>query len=57
MWRWVALPAVVGAQEARIRAEQLIVVGENGADRVRLQVGPGFRAAAGVLDINGTPRA
>jgi len=32
----VALPAAVEAQEARVRAEQFTLVGDNGVDRVRL---------------------
>src|SRR5688572_13028944 len=49
----LALPAIVGAQEARIRAEQFTVVGDNGADRIRLQTGPGVGAYVRVLDANG----
>ena len=52
----VALPAVVRAQEARIRAEQFTVVGDNGVDRIRLQTGPGVSAASTVLDAQGQPR-
>ena len=53
----VAVPAVVGAQEARIRAEQFTVVGDNGADGVRLGTGPGLNSDVRVLDTNGVLRA
>ncbi len=53
----VALPAAVGAQEARIQAEQVTIVGEGGAERVRLQTGPGINARMVVLSPDGTPRA
>jgi hypothetical protein len=52
----LALPAVVGAQEARIRAEQFTLVGENGADRIRLQTVPGIAARVQVLDATGGNR-
>jgi hypothetical protein len=52
----LVLPAIVGAQEARIQAEQVTVVGDNGADRVRLVAGPGISSAMQVLDANGTIR-
>ena len=53
----LAVPAVVGAQEARIRAEQFTVVGDNGADRINLHTGPGIAADLEVLDANGVRRA
>ncbi len=53
----VALPAIVGAQETRLRAEQLTVVGDNGADRVRIQTGPGVAASVRLLDANGNQRS
>jgi hypothetical protein len=53
----LALPTVVDAQDARIRAERFTVVGDNGADRVRLQTGPGIAARLLVLDAEGAPRA
>lgn len=53
----LAVPAVVGAQEARIRAEQVTVVGDNGADRVSLATGPGINGVVRVLDTNGVLRA
>ena len=52
----VAVPAVVGAQEARIRAEQLTLVGANGADRVNLLTQPGIQARVAVADTNGVSR-
>lgn len=51
------IPAVVGAQEAGIRVEQLSIVGDNGADRIRLTTRPGINASVGVRDANGIPRA
>ena len=53
----LALPAVGGAQEARIRAEQVTVVGSTGTDRVRLGTGPGANATALVLSPDGRVRA
>src|SRR5215210_5179675 len=53
----VALPGLVGAQETRLRAEQLTVVGDNGADRVGIQTGPGGAASMRLLDANGTLRS
>jgi hypothetical protein len=52
----VVPPAVVEAQEGRIRAEAVTVFGDNNVDRVRLQSGPGFAAAMQVLDSQGTVR-
>ena len=53
----LVVPEAVGAQEARIRAEQFTVVGDNGADRVYLRTGPGANAAVGVADTSGVTRA
>ncbi len=53
----VALPAIVDAQETRLRAEQLTVVGDNGADRVGIQTGPGVAASVRVLDADGNLRS
>ena len=53
----LAVPAVVGAQEARIRAEQLTIVGDNGADRINLITRPGVNSEVQVADTNGIRRA
>ena len=53
----LVVPAAVGAQEARIRAQQFTVVGDNGADRVSLLTGPGVGASVGVADTSGVTRA
>lgn len=53
----IAVPRVVEAQAARIRAEQFTLVGDNGADRVNLLVGPGPASTVQVLDTEGVPRA
>jgi hypothetical protein len=53
----LALPSGVGAQEARIRAEQLVAVGPNGTDRARLFVGPGNNTSVSVLSTDGRMRA
>jgi hypothetical protein len=52
----LALPAIAGAQESRIRAEQFNIVGDNGADRVMLRAGPGAGAAVWVLAADGATR-
>jgi hypothetical protein len=52
----LVLPGLADAQEARIRAEQLTLVGDNGADRLRLAPGAGAGAAVGVLDSDGKLR-
>jgi hypothetical protein len=52
----VALPSVVAAQEATIRAEQLVAVGPNGVDRARLFVGQGANASVSVLSADGRVR-
>src|SRR4051812_14494980 len=53
----LALPAVVDAQATRIQAQQFAVVGNSGADRVRLEAGPELSAALQMLDLNGVVRA
>lgn len=53
----IAGPRAAEAQEARIRAEQFTVVGDNGADRVNLLVGPRAASTVQVLDANGVRRA
>ena len=53
----IAFPAVVGAQDARIRAEQFTVVGDNGADRVKLAVGPSIGASVQIFSTDGVQRA
>jgi hypothetical protein len=53
----VALPAVVDAQANRLRAEQVAVAGDTGADRVRLQTGPGVASSVRLFDANGNQRA
>ena len=50
-------PSISEAQQRTLRADELIVVGDNGADRIRLQTGPGAAARVHVLDLNGAPRA
>jgi len=52
-----AFPRVSEAQDGRIRAREVTVVGDDGADRVRLQTGPGIAARVQVLDSAGAPRA
>jgi hypothetical protein len=46
----VALPTVVEAQASSIRAEQFTLIDPDGAERMRLQAGPGIGAGLGVLD-------
>src|SRR5215211_8867336 len=53
----VALPAEVGAQDPRLRAERVTVVGDNGAERIDLANGPGLNSAVQVNDANGVRRA
>jgi hypothetical protein len=53
----LALPRLADAQDARIRAEQVTVVGDNGVDRVDLATGPGVNVAVQVMDANGARRA
>jgi hypothetical protein len=47
---------VVEAQEGRIRAERVTVVGEAGTDRVSLRANPGGRAFVDVLSSEGVRR-
>jgi hypothetical protein len=51
-----AAPNPVEAQDARLRAEQLSIVGSSGAERVQLQTGPGIAAGLYLLDENGGRR-
>src|SRR4051812_33084488 len=53
----VFLPTVVAAQDAHLRAEQVAIVGYQGADRIRLAAAPGIAAGMLVLDANGVVRA
>jgi hypothetical protein len=53
----LAMPALVAAQDARIRAERVTVVGDNGVDRIDLATGPGLNVAVQVNDSNGARRA
>ena len=53
----LALPGFVAAQDARIRAERVTVVGDNGAERIDLVNGPGVNSAVQVNDANGMRRA
>jgi hypothetical protein len=52
----VALPVAVDAQAARIRAEQVTVVGDTNVERIRLTAGPGVGAYLQVLDPDGGAR-
>jgi hypothetical protein len=52
----VALPIVVDAQAARVQAERVTVVGDDGAERIRLSAGPGVGAYVQVLDPDGGVR-
>lgn len=52
----VLAPAVVEAQEARIRAESVVVVDGSGTDRVRMRTGPGTRSSVGVFSEAGRLR-
>ena len=47
--------SIVQAEQSRIRAEWLIIVGDGGDDRVRLQTGPAMRASISVLRIVARP--
>jgi hypothetical protein len=51
------VPAVISAQDARLRAERVTVVGDNGADRIDLANGPGVNTAVQVNDAQGVRRA
>jgi hypothetical protein len=53
----VMLPALVAAQDPRLRAERVTVVGDNGAERIDLANGPGLNSAVQVNDSNGVRRA
>jgi hypothetical protein len=53
----LARPGVVDAQDPRIRAERVTVVGDNGAERINLANGPGLNSAVQVNDANGVRRA
>ena len=53
----LALPTAADAQEARIRAAQLVAAGPEGADRARLFVGPGANSSVSVLSTDGRVRA
>jgi hypothetical protein len=50
----LAAPAIADAQDARIRVERLVVVDDNGADRVLLRTVPGMSACVAVLAPDGT---
>jgi hypothetical protein len=52
----LAGPMLVEAQEARLRAERVTVVGDNGADRMLLRVSPTGRAFIDLLDADGVRR-
>ena len=53
----VVLPASVGAQEARLHADQAISVGPQGVDRARMALGPGVNSSVTVLSADGRVRA
>ena len=44
----------MSAPSTKVRAEEFVVVGENGADRVILQSGPGIHASMRLLDADGS---
>jgi hypothetical protein len=50
-------PGLVDAQDTHLRAEQVTVVGDNGAERIDLANGPGLNSAVQVNDSNGVRRA
>jgi len=50
------LPAAVEAQLNTLRAGQIVAVGDNGADRVRLSPGPGDVAMVSVTNTRGEDR-
>jgi hypothetical protein len=52
----VALPAVADAQGGRLQAERLTIMGDNGAERIRLQTVPGLGANTQVLTPEGERR-
>ena len=43
----------MSAPSTKVRAEEFVVVGENGADRVILQSGPGIHASMRLFDADG----
>ena len=53
----LARPGLVDAQDPRLRAERVTVVGDNGAERIDLANGPGLNSAVQVNDANGVRRA
>jgi hypothetical protein len=53
----LVLPPLVAAQQASIRAEQLVAVGPNGVDRARLFIGQGANTSVSVLNTDGRVRA
>lgn len=52
----VVAPAVVDAQEARVRAERVAIVDGDGTERAIMSSGPGVRAAVRVHSSAGFPR-
>src|SRR5438094_7925883 len=46
-------PRLVQAQQTRIAAERLAIVGDDGAERVRLTTGPGAIGSVGVFSPDG----
>jgi hypothetical protein len=52
----LAMPGLVAAQVDTLRAGQIIAVGDNGADRVRLSPGPGDVAMVSVTNTRGEDR-
>jgi hypothetical protein len=52
----LAMPGLVEAQVATIRGSQVIAVGDNGAERVRLMPGAGNTGQVQIVDDNGTIR-
>ena len=52
----LTMPSLVEAQVNTIRGSQVIAVGDNGMDRVRLMPGPGNTGQVQVVDDNGTIR-
>jgi hypothetical protein len=53
----LARPGLVDAQDPRLRAERVTIVGGNGAERIDLANGPGLNSAVQVNDANGVRRA
>jgi hypothetical protein len=53
----LARSGLAEAQDTRIRAERVTVVGDNGAERIDLANGPGLNSAVQVNDSNGARRA